>query len=196
MHDFTLSEEADRVTHIWVIGKAENIVIGGAGFLFSRHILMQIGDNIALGLEICHSKRRTRRRNGVDAGSVVNEVSVEAACLYLLDGQPLGKLVENGGDHFNVRQFFCTNICQNAFYLRVRHGETLVEIPERCSKLSVRTTRWLWDIVNFSAVLDGVIAISGKTIYNAGYVQSYRNYLTISCKSDIIQLSGKTELML
>jgi hypothetical protein len=57
--DFTLSQELNRITYIGVIGKAENVVIGGTCFLFCRKIFVKVGDNIAFGLEISCGKWRT-----------------------------------------------------------------------------------------------------------------------------------------
>ena len=34
VHDLPLPQEADDVVYIWVVGKAQNVVIGEAGFLF------------------------------------------------------------------------------------------------------------------------------------------------------------------
>ena len=85
MDNFTLSEKADRVTDIGVVSEPENVVIGGSSLLLSRHILMQVGDNVALGLEICRSKRRSGGGDGIDSGCVVDEIGVEAACLDFVD---------------------------------------------------------------------------------------------------------------
>ena len=46
--DFALSQEADRIAYIRVVGKAEDIVVGGACLLFGSHVLVKIGDDIAL----------------------------------------------------------------------------------------------------------------------------------------------------
>ena len=34
VNDLPLTQEADDVVYIWVVGKAQNVVIGEAGFLF------------------------------------------------------------------------------------------------------------------------------------------------------------------
>ena len=48
VYNLTLTEKTDRITHIGIIGKSQNIVIGGAGFLLGSHILIYIRKNIAL----------------------------------------------------------------------------------------------------------------------------------------------------
>ena len=37
--DFPLSQETDDIVDVRVVGKAEDIVVGEAGFLLCRHIL-------------------------------------------------------------------------------------------------------------------------------------------------------------
>lgn len=108
MDDFTLSEETDRVTDIWVVSKPENVVVGGSSLLLSRHILMQVGDDVALGLEISRSKRRSGGGDWVDAGGVIDEIGVESARLDLVDRKPFGQLVKDCGYHFNVCKFIGT----------------------------------------------------------------------------------------
>jgi len=46
MHKFSLAEEHNRITYVIIIRKTEDIIVGRACFLFSRKILMQIGDHI------------------------------------------------------------------------------------------------------------------------------------------------------
>lgn len=52
MHHLTLTQEPDRVAYFRVFYESEDILIGSSGFLFGRHIFMQIRDRIALGLEV------------------------------------------------------------------------------------------------------------------------------------------------
>ena len=49
--DLALTKEADGITDVGVIAEAQDVVVGGAGLLFSGHIFMQICDHIALALE-------------------------------------------------------------------------------------------------------------------------------------------------
>ena len=46
MYDLTLSQEADRIAHLRVFDKAEDIVVGRPGFLLSGQVLAEICDRI------------------------------------------------------------------------------------------------------------------------------------------------------
>lgn len=140
MHDLTLSEKSYGINNIRVVYHSKNIVIGSAGFLLCRKIFRQIGDGVALALEICRSKGCSRSRLGIDARCVVNKVGVEPALFYLVNAEVSCELVKNGGDHFDVCQFFSPNIRKQTFQLRIRHTETLIKITKRCSQFPVGTS--------------------------------------------------------
>ncbi len=108
VNDLTLPEEADRVAHVGVVGEPEDIVVGGASLLLGSHILVQVGDDIALGLEIRHGEGRAGGCNWVDTGGMVDEVGVEAARLYLIYRESLGELIEYRGDDLYVCEFIST----------------------------------------------------------------------------------------
>ena len=90
MDYLAFTQEADRVAYIGVVCEADYIVIGRACLLFGSHVFVQIGDDIALGLEICRGEGDSRCGNRVDAGGVVNKIGVEAALLYLFHSHALG----------------------------------------------------------------------------------------------------------
>lgn len=46
MNDFAFPQETDRITYFRIFDQAQNIVVGGAGFLFRSHILEKICDGI------------------------------------------------------------------------------------------------------------------------------------------------------
>ena len=102
MHYLTLSEEADRVAHIGVVCEAEDVVVGGASLLLGSHILVQVGDDVALGLEVGRGEGCSRGCDGIDSRGVVDEVGVEAACLYLVDREVLCELIEYRRYHLDV----------------------------------------------------------------------------------------------
>lgn len=60
-----LSEEFHHIVHVGVVGEAENIVIGGAGFLLCRQVLHNVGDRVALALDI-----RGGKGNACGAGGI------------------------------------------------------------------------------------------------------------------------------
>ena len=108
MDDLALSEEADRVADIGIVGETKDIVVGRARLLLRSHILVQVGDDVALGLEISRSKWRSGGGDWVDAGGVIDEIGVESARLDLVDRKPFGQLVKDCGYHFNVCKFIGT----------------------------------------------------------------------------------------
>lgn len=55
----SLTQELYGIAYVRIVSKTQDVVIGGTGFLFSRHILDQISYGIALGLEVCGSKRNS-----------------------------------------------------------------------------------------------------------------------------------------
>ncbi len=108
MHDLAFTEETDGIDHIRIIGKAEDIVISRSRFLFGSHILMKIGDGIALGLEIRCRKGHACRRIRIDRRSVINKILVKAALFDLLNGEVLRELADDRRDHFEMGEFFRT----------------------------------------------------------------------------------------
>lgn len=48
MYDLALSQEADRIADIRVIGKSENVVVGRSCLLLGSHVLREVCDYIAL----------------------------------------------------------------------------------------------------------------------------------------------------
>ena len=49
--DLAFTQEADRIADFRILDQTKDVVVGGAGLLFSGHIFMQICDHIALALE-------------------------------------------------------------------------------------------------------------------------------------------------
>lgn len=103
VHDFPCPKELDGFVHIgFILYKSKNIVVGGACLLLCRHILRQICNDIAFGLELASVEGNASRCLGPDADGVVHVVVAETACLYLLHRKVLGQLVNNCGYHFQV----------------------------------------------------------------------------------------------
>lgn len=69
------------------------------------HILKQISDRVAFGLERCGAPRHTGGRLRVNSGRVIDKVGVKAALLDLLGREITRQLVHDSGDHLHVRKF-------------------------------------------------------------------------------------------
>ena len=94
MDYLALSEQADRVADVRVVGETEDIVVGCAGFLLCGEVFVKVGYDVALRLEIGRGERSSRGGDRVDAGRMVNEVITEAAGFYLVDGESLCELIK------------------------------------------------------------------------------------------------------
>ena len=107
MDNLPLSEESDDIVDIGIIGQAQNVVIGLAGLLFGGKILGQIGDHITGGLDRGGTPWETGSGSGVDACGMIHKVGGKAGVfLNLFVGQIAGQLMDNGGHHFQMAQFF------------------------------------------------------------------------------------------
>lgn len=110
MHHLALPQEPDRVTYFRVFYESEDILIGSSGFLFGRHIFMQIRDRIALGLEVSGGPGGAPCGLGPECKGVVYIVFVESGLFQFLRRQVSGQLVNDCADDLHMCQFFRTYI--------------------------------------------------------------------------------------
>lgn len=110
MDDFPLTEEFDDIVDIRVIRKTKNIVIGDSCLLLCGKVLNKISHGISLDLHGCCGVGETGSGGGVDTGGVIHEVGRKGTVLNLAVFQIPGQLMDDGADHFQVSQFFCTCI--------------------------------------------------------------------------------------
>ena len=104
VHDFALAKEFDRFAYIWIVNQAQNIVVGGSGFLFGSEIFHEVRDDIALALQRRCGEGNACRALRVDAGRVVDKVGVKAGILDLFGREIPRELVEDRCDHLNMRE--------------------------------------------------------------------------------------------
>ena len=128
MNDLSGAEEADGIADFRILYQAENVVIGGAGFLFCRQVLCQIGDGIPFGLEFAGVERNAASRLRPEGQGVINIVFVKPRGFDFLRSQILGQLVDNGTDHFHMSQLFRTNVGQQCLAFFIGHGVSLRKI--------------------------------------------------------------------
>ena len=69
------------------------------------HILVQIGDDISLYLELTGIKGNTACCLGPDTDGMIHVIVGESAFLNLFHGEVTGQLVDDGGYHFQMPQF-------------------------------------------------------------------------------------------
>lgn len=136
--DLAGAQELDRVAHVGVVGKAQDVVVRHARLLLGGEILVQVGERVAGDGEGRRAERRAGCRDRINAGRVIDEIRVEALRLDLLGRQVARELVDDRADHFEVREFFCADVCQNRAQLGIRHGVALAQITQRSADFTVR----------------------------------------------------------
>ena len=99
-------EELDGLAHVRFLDQAENVLIGGAGFLLCGQILCQVGDGVALHLEFTGVEGDTCRCRGPYAYGVIHIVGGKAALFDFFHGEIAGQLMNDGADHLHVCKFF------------------------------------------------------------------------------------------
>ena len=71
VHNLSHAQELDGLADIRILHKAKDVVIGSSRLLLCRHILHQIRDNVAGGLELGSSERNTASRLGPDTYGMI-----------------------------------------------------------------------------------------------------------------------------
>ena len=138
MHDLPLAEELDGLPDVGVVAEAEDVVVGHAGLLLGGQILVEVGDHIPLDPHVLHVKGHARGGHGVETQRVIHEVGGEGGVLDLLLREVAGELVQDGGDHLQMGEFFRADVGQDANHLLVGHAVPLVEIAHGGGQLAIR----------------------------------------------------------
>lgn len=84
VNDFPFPQEADGIADIVVFDHAEDVVVGGAGFLLCRQIFKKICDGIAFRLKFTGVKGDTACCLRPDTGGMINIVGAKAGFFYFL----------------------------------------------------------------------------------------------------------------
>ena len=104
VHDFALAKEFDRFAYIGIVHQAQNIVVGGSGFLLGGEVFHEVGDDIARALQGCCREGNACSALRIDTGRMVDEIGFKAGCLDLLGREVARELIEDGCNHFDMRQ--------------------------------------------------------------------------------------------
>lgn len=104
--NFALPQKFDRVAHVGIVDQAQQIVIGSARLLFCCHVLKQVGDGIALGLEGFCREGPACRRLRINAGCVIDIVRLKVAFFDVVNRNIPRELVNDCADNFKMRQLF------------------------------------------------------------------------------------------
>ena len=89
------------------------------------HLDVYKRQDIAFGLKLACVERHASGCLGPERGGMVNIVGTEAGGFDFFHGQILGKLIDNGADHFKMGELFRPNIRQKPRHLPIGHGIAL-----------------------------------------------------------------------
>ena len=161
MHDLPLAEELDGIPHVRVVAEAEDIVVGHAGLLLSRQILMQVGDDVSLDPHVLHVEGHAGGGDGIQSRGMIHKVGGEGTVLDLLLREVAGELVQDGSNHFQMGKFFGANVRKDPHHLLIRHGVTLMQVAHRGGELTVGPAELGYDDLSQLGVgvldLDGIL---------------------------------------
>ena len=141
VHQLTLAQETDDILDVGVVGKTQDIVVGGARLLLGCQIFIEVGDGIALDCQVLGIKGHTCCADGVDTRGMIHEIRSEGAFVDLLFREIARQLVHDGRDHFHVCKLFRADVRECADDLLIGHAVSLIEIAQGCAKLTVGATK-------------------------------------------------------
>ena len=106
-------------------------------------VLCQVGDDVALALQIGRCERDARGGRRIDAVGVVHKIAFKPGTFDLFGRKVFGQLVHDGADHFHVGQLFGADVSQQTLDIGVRRRKALVQIAQRCAQFAVRAPELL-----------------------------------------------------
>ena len=89
MNDFSLTKEAKRIDHIRIVGQIDQSLISAPGLLFCCHVFIDIGNRIALRLEVGGCKGNAAGVGRIDGLSVLRLVRRQSGGDDLIDSRIL-----------------------------------------------------------------------------------------------------------
>ena len=108
VNNFTLPKKANDIVDVWVIGQAEDIVIGDTGFLLCGQVFGEVGNNIPSDLHGGSRPGIARGELGIYSCGMIHEISVKPGGFDLVIAQIVGELMDQSAHHFQVPKLFCT----------------------------------------------------------------------------------------
>ena len=138
--DLPGSEELDGFTDIRILDQAQNVVVGGAGFLFRSHTFVQICDDVSFYLKFTGIEGHTACCLRPDTNGVIHIIIGKSAFLDLFHGEVTGQLVNDGGNHFQMSKLFGSDIRQQSCHFLKGHGITLGQITHAGTHFPVGAT--------------------------------------------------------
>ena len=103
--DLPGSEELDGFTDIRILDQAQNVVVGGAGFLFRSHTFVQICDDVSFYLKFTGIEGHTACCLRPDTNGVIHIIIGKSAFLDLFHGEVTGQLVNDGAQKLGAKVY-------------------------------------------------------------------------------------------
>lgn len=112
MHDFPLTQIADRIADFLIVNQTEDVVIGSACLLFCCHILDKIGDDVSLALELAGVERNAGCRSRPQCSGMIDVIPIEAGGFDVVYRKIFCKLVNDSADDLHVCEFVRTTVIE------------------------------------------------------------------------------------
>ena len=142
MNYFSCSQETDGICYFRNIADyTKDIIISGPCLLFCSKVFEKICDRIAFTLKFTGIKRNTPSCLWPYTNCMVNIIWSKSGIFDFFHSQVAGELVDDRGNHFQVRQFFSSNIIEYSHGSSVWHGKTLGKISHGGADFAIRATR-------------------------------------------------------
>lgn len=108
VNDLPFAKESDHIIDIRIIGQAEDVIVGKAGLLLCRHVLSEIGNNIASNLHCGGGPGIARGKLRIYPGGVVHKIGIKPGGFDLILIEVACKLMDQSTHHLQVAQFLST----------------------------------------------------------------------------------------
>ena len=108
MHDLALAKVLDGILDIGIVHQFQDIIVGGARLLLGRHILDEIGNRIALGLQIRRREGDASRRGGINTDRMIDKISIKALADDLIRRKMARQLGNDRADNFKMGKLLGT----------------------------------------------------------------------------------------
>lgn len=131
MNNLPCAQESNDFVNVWVVGKAQYIVVGRARFLLGSHVFHYVCDGVCLDCKISRAERYPGSIHRVDSIRMTYVVVSLAVLIEALRALAVRKLTDYASDYFQVPQFLGSYVGKQSLSHIVRHGETLREISKR-----------------------------------------------------------------
>lgn len=141
MHDFAFAQEVQRLDDLGVGRHVHQMLVCCPRFLFSRHILDDVGDRIARDGKHAGREGDTVRIGREHAVIVQRVVARKPGVGQFLTGAATHALQDHRTKHLPMPHFFGANIGERCLDTVIRHGEALRQVAQSGAQFCVSQRR-------------------------------------------------------